>query len=98
MSVGTSPEELDHLLDRARGGAAPELIAILEATSMAWHPVSLYLQNHGARVYRVNGRMTQKMRRVRTPHARIDGLDCQAPTTLYGACPERLDTLYLPAS
>ena len=97
MSVGTSPEELDHLLDRARGGAAPELIAILEATSMAWQPVSLYLQNHGARVYRVNGRMTQEMRRVRTPHARSDGLDCQALATLYGACPERLDPLYLPS-
>ena len=45
MAFRTSPDDLDRLLRRARTGAdgEPELIVVLEATSMAWHPVGLYL-------------------------------------------------------
>lgn len=49
MAFRALPEELDRLLKRARAGAGenPTLIGILEATSMSWHPVSLYLERHG---------------------------------------------------
>ena len=98
MTFRTSPAELDKLLRRARHGAGdnPEIIVVLEATSLAWHPVSLYLQQHGAKLYRVNGRMTKRMRHVRYPHARSDRLDCQVLATLYNAYPSKLDPLYIP--
>lgn len=99
MAFRALPEDLERLLKRTKEGAGahPTLIAVLEATSMSWHPVSLYLERHGVQVYRVNGRMTKEMRRVRTPHNRSDRLDCQALATLYGACPQRLDPLHIPS-
>jgi transposase len=99
MAFRALPDELDQLLARAHAGAGeqPEIIVVLEATSMAWHPVSCYLAQHGAQVYRVNGRLTQDLRRVRTPHARSDRLDCQVLASLYHACPHQLDPLHMPS-
>ncbi len=78
MTFRTSPAELDKLLRRARHGAGdnPEIIVVLEATSLAWHPVSLYLQQHGAKLYRVNGRMTKRMQHA-LPTCPQRRLDCQ---------------------
>jgi transposase len=99
MAFRTLPDELDRLLQRARTGTdgEPELIVVLEATSMAWHPVGLYLAEHGAKVYRVNGRLTKDLRRVRTPHARSDRIDCQVLANLYNTYPDELDRLYIPS-
>ena len=68
MAFRALPDDLDRLLQRAEAGAgtAPELVVVLEATSMAWHPVSLYLVQQGAKVYRVNGRMTKDL--LASPH------------------------------
>jgi transposase len=98
MAFRTLPDELDRLLARARTGidGELELIVVLEATSMAWHPVGLYLAAHGATVYRVNGRLTKALRQVRTPHARSDRIDCQVLAHLYHTYPEELDRLYIP--
>lgn len=98
MAFTALPADLDRLLERARvgAGAHPELLVVLEATGMAWYPVSLYLEHHGAKVFRVHGRMTKEMRRIRTPHARSDRIDCQTLATLYDACSDRLDRLYIP--
>lgn len=54
MAFRALPEDLDRLLKRAQAGAGekPTLIGVLEATSMSWHPVSLYLERHGVQVYR----------------------------------------------
>lgn len=99
MAFRALPADLDRLLKRARAGAGekPTLIGVLEATSMSWHPVSLYLERHGVQVYRVNGRMTKELRRVRNPHARSDRIDCQVLATLYNACPDKLDPLHIPS-
>ena len=99
MAFGSLPDDLDHVLERARSGAGAdtEIVVVLEATSLAWHPISLYLACQGAKVYRVNGRMTGEMRRVRNPHARSDTLDCQALASLYTACPDRLAPLHIPS-
>lgn len=93
------PDELDSLLERARRGAAPttEIVVVLEATGMAWHPVSAYLERAGAEVYRVNGRKTKALRRVQNPHASSDGIDCQVLSRLYTTCPEQLDRLSVPS-
>lgn len=99
MAFRSLPDDLDRLLQRARAGAGaePELIVVLEATSMAWHPVGVYLAAHGAQVYRVNGRMTKDLRRVRSPHARSDRIDCQVLANLYNTYPQELDPLYIPS-
>lgn len=98
MAFRSLPDDLDRLLQRARAGAGAEveLIVVLEATSMAWHPVGTYLAAHGAQVYRVNGRMTKDLRRVRSPHARSDRIDCQVLANLYNTYPQELDPLYIP--
>ena len=99
MTFRSLPADLERLLQRAQEGAgvAPELVAVLEATSMAWHPVSLYLAQHGVKVYRVNGRMTKELRRVHSPHARSDRIDCQVLARLYSTCPEQLNLLHIPS-
>jgi transposase len=99
LTFTSSDADLDRLLARAQAGVtpAPRLIVILEATSMAWHPVSLYLAAHGATLFRVNGRMTKEMRRVSSPHARSDRLDGQALAQLYTTCRARLVRLQVPS-
>ena len=99
MAFRSLPDDLDRLLMRARQGAgdSPEIIVVLEATGMSWHPVSLYLERCGAKIYRVNGRMTKEMRRVRSPHARSDRIDCQVLASLYKTYSDQLDPLHLPS-
>lgn len=99
VSFRALPDELDKLLASARQGASSEteVVVVLEATGMAWHPVGLYLERAGAQVYRVNGQKTKELRRVQHRHARRDGIDCQVLARLYTACPEQLDRLWLPS-
>lgn len=79
------PEELSRLLQRAcQGGIATHQVAVvLEATGMAWYPISLYLQREGATVYRVNGRKTRDLRRALQRHAGSDRIDCRVLAQLY---------------
>lgn len=69
--------DLDNLLSRAKADSDEEveLIAVLEATGMAWYPISRYLHEQGVKVYRVNGRKTKNLRQVHSPHARSDRID-----------------------
>lgn len=94
------PEELDTLLERSRKKASEpcEVIAILEATSMAWYPVSLYLARQGVKVYRVNGRQTQALRGVYAPHARSDRIDGQVLARLWQTASDQLIPLWVPTA
>lgn len=98
MRFHTTAGDLEALLKRARIKSPPdtELAALLEATGMSWYLLSHYLQHKGVTVYRVNGRMTRELRRVHSPHAQSDAIDCQVLTRLPGACPEQLHPLVLP--
>jgi transposase len=100
MRFQSLPEELDKLLERACKKASEpcELIAILEATSMAWYPISLYLDRQGVKVYRVNGRQTQALRGVYAPHARSDRIDGQVLARLWQTAAEHLMPLWLPTA
>ena len=46
------PVELDRLLAKSKAGAAEpvELVAVMEATGMAWYPVGVYLHQRGLMV------------------------------------------------
>ena len=66
VSFHTDPADMDRLLAIARTGASEDvrLIAVLEATGMAWYPVSAYLSDRGVEVYRVSGQQVAGQRRV----------------------------------
>lgn len=72
------------------------LVAILEATGMAWYPVALYLDRQGVEVYRVNGQKTKDFRRALWKHTGSDRIDSQVLAQLYQIAPNRLARCPLP--
>jgi transposase len=92
------PEEMGRLLKQARADAAEEvsLVAILEATGMAWYPVAVYLTNQGVTVYRVNGQKTKDFRRALWKHTGSDRIDSRVLALLYQIAPDRLARCPLP--
>jgi len=96
---GTQPAELEQLMSRARAGVRGpvKLVAVLEATGMAWYPVSVYLDRRGVQVYRLNGQMTADLRQVYWRHASSDCIDGRVLTRLYQLAPERLHRLKPPS-
>lgn len=99
ISFRARPADLDRLLCHARANTAEdvELIAILEATGMAWYPVAVYLQRHGVTVYRVNGQKTKDFRRALWKHTGSDRIDSRVLAHLYQVAPDRLEGCPLPS-
>lgn len=98
FSFYANPADMQHLLEVARQGAPEDtrLIAVLEATQMAWFTVGTYLHRHGVEVYRVNGRQTADQRKVYNRHAKSDRIDARVLPRLYLNAPERICRLFLP--
>jgi transposase len=94
------PDDLERLLRRVRQDAPADvaLIAILEATGMAWYPVAVYLENQGVAVYRVNGQKTKDFRRALWKHTGSDQIDSRVLALLYQIAPQRLSRCPLPNS
>ena len=92
------PADLERLLSQARKNAPADigLIAILEATGMAWYPVSVYLERHGVQVFRVNGQKTKDFRRALWKHTGSDQIDSRILAQLYQVAPDRLSRCPLP--
>lgn len=99
MAFRTNPAEMDRLVACASkdAGEKPVLVAVLEATSTAWVPVSRYLQDKGVEVYRVNGQQVKDMRRVYQRHAKSDSIDVRVLARLPLLHPNRLQPLDLPS-
>jgi len=93
ISFRSYPDDLERVLSRARKGASEEvqLIAIMEATGMAWYPVGVYLHHRGVTVYRVNGQKTKDLRRVYWKHTSSDHIDSKVLARLYQLEPDRLE-------
>jgi transposase len=91
MTFRPRPMELDRLLSRAKaGGEEPvKLVAVMEATGMAWYPVGVYLHQRGVEVYRVNGRQTKDLRQVYWKHAGSDRIDSRILCHLYQVASDR---------
>ena len=94
------PAEMDRLLQRARRGCpAPVTLAVvLEATGMAWYPVGTYLHDHGAQVYRVNGRQTRALRKALQRSAGSDRIDCRVLAQRYQVAHQQLPQWQPPTS
>jgi transposase len=91
-SFRTRPRELTRIWQWAQQDAHEpvEVVAICEATGMAWYPVCVYLHRLGAQVFRIHGGKTRDMRQVLQRHAGSDRIDCRALAKLYTVAKERL--------
>lgn len=98
ISFGTNPAEMSKLLEAAKVGAESEvqLVAVLEATGIAWYTVGSYLAQHQVQVYRVNGQETAAQRKVYQRRAKSDRIDARVLARMYLTIPERLRPVYLP--
>ena len=88
----SQPAALDRLIARAKQGliGPVRLIAVLEATGMAWYPIGVYLYDHGVIVYRVNGQQTRALRQVYARYAGSDRIDCRVLAHLHQVVAENL--------
>lgn len=98
ISFRARPASLDRLLARASQDtpADTEVVAILEATGMAWYPVAIYLEDRGVAVYRVNGQKTKDFRRALWKHTSSDHIDARVLARLYLTNPDRIERCPLP--
>ena len=92
------PAHLDRVLAKARAGTSADvrIKAVLEATGMAWYPVSTYLERKGVSVYRVNGQQTADLRRVYSRYTKNDRLDAHVLARLLLVAPESLHRVWIP--
>jgi transposase len=100
LSFHTDPADMDRVLSIARSGSLDEvrLVAVLEATGMAWYPVSVYLSDKGVQVYRVSGQQVADQRRVYQRRAKSDRIDARILARLPITLAERIHSLVLPTS
>ncbi len=100
ITVRTDPADLDRLWAAAqRGLSGPSrTIVVLEATGMAWYPVSAFFSERGAEVYRVTGQQVADLRRVYQRHAKSDRIDARILARLPVSCPDRFQALLLPTA
>ena len=92
LSFQPYPAEVERILKAARAGSSGDvaLVAVLEATGMAWYAVGVYLQRQGVTVYRINGQKTKQLRQVYWQHTGSDRIDARVLARLYQLEPERL--------
>lgn len=92
------PAGLERVLTKAQAGTSADVQvkAVLEATGMAWYPVSVYLERQGAIVYRVNGQQTADLREVYNRYTKNDRLDARVLARLLLVAPESLHRLWIP--
>ena len=100
LQFHTDPVAIDRVLRAARADAPDELqlVAVLEATGMAWYSVGMYLRRHDVDVYRVNGQKVADLRRVLKRHAKSDRIDARVLARLALTCPESLHRCPFPSA
>jgi transposase len=96
----TDPVAIDRVLRAARADAPDglQLVAVLEATGMAWYSVGIYLHRQSVDVYRVNGQKVADLRRVYKRHAKSDRIDARVLARLALTCPESLHRCPFPSA
>jgi transposase len=99
LKFHTDPAQIERVLERARAGSSDDvrLMAVLEATGMAWYSVGVYLEQQGIEVYRVNGQQVADLRRIYKRHAKSDRIDARVLARLPLLCPERLHHCFFPS-
>ena len=99
LTIHTDPADLTRLLTAARHNATEpvRLLAVMEATGMAWYPISVFLARHGVELYRVNGQQVGELRRIYQRRAKSDRIDARVLASLPLLYPDRLHRLTLPS-
>jgi transposase len=99
IAFDTDPAELDYLLTTARAGAPEDvrILAVLEATGLAWFTIGTYLHRHGVEVHRVSGQQVAELRKIYHRRAKSDRIDARVLARLPLLYPERLHRCYLPS-
>ena len=99
LKFHTDAVEIERVLEKARAGSSDEvrLMAVVEATGMAWYSVGIYLEQQGVAVYRVNGQQVADLRRIYKRHAKSDRIDARVLARLPLLCPERLHRCFFPS-
>jgi transposase len=99
LKFHTDPAQIERVLGSARAGSSDDarLMAVLEATGMAWYSVGVYLEQRGVEVYRVNGQQVADLRRIYKRHAKSDRIDARVLARLPLLCPERLHRCFFPS-
>lgn len=99
LTFHTDPAGMDKVLATARTGIPDDvrLVAVLEATGMAWYSVGTYLRRHQVQVYRVNGQQVADLRKVYQRHAKSDRIDARVLARLFLVCPEALHLCHFPS-
>jgi transposase len=100
LQFHTDPVAIERVLRAARADAPDDLrlMAVLEATGMAWYSVGMYLRRHDVDVYRVNGQKVADLRRVLKRHAKSDRIDARVLARLALTCPESLHRCPFPSA
>jgi transposase len=99
LKFHTDPAQIERVIASARAGSSDDvrLMAVLEATGMAWYSVGVYLEQQGVEVYRVNGQQVADLRRIYKRHAKSDRIDARVLARLPLLCPERLHRCFFPS-
>jgi transposase len=101
LSLQTTAQDLQHLLDRARERAASdeELVLVMEPTGMAWFPVAAFaLRQPHVTVHLVNSQQVADLRRYYQKHHKSDRIDARVLVKLKVLSPEKLHPLCLPSA
>ena len=84
FSFRTQPTAVEELLQKARQQAEEvRLVAVMEATGMAWWPLASLLHQHGVRIYRLNGLQVKEFKKSLRRSGFSDRTDAQALALMY---------------
>lgn len=80
----TRPTAVEKLIHLARQQAEEaQLVAVMEATGMAWWPLAFLLHQHGVRIYRLNGLQVKEYKKSLRRSGFSDRTDAQALALMY---------------
>ena len=80
----TQPTAVAKLVQTARQHAEEaHLVAVMEATGMAWWPLASLLHQHGVRIYRLNGVQVKEFKKSLRRSGFSDRTDAQALALMY---------------
>ncbi len=94
--ASTNWDELSSLLEAVTEKIEDdqEMVVVLEATGMAWFPVSVFFDQHEIEVYRIKGQRSKDLGEFLEKHAKSDPVDARALALMHFLIPDKLNRLH----